>query len=95
MSLGVSDNVLLEAHSDGQNSQHPKLMAQKIGQHFWSFCWSIISILVATLRRTASNCIHKLNVDGQQILGRNESGMHSTMWRGWGVKIQNPKPGRI
>ena len=38
MSLGVSDNVLLEAHSDGQNSQHPKLTAQKIGQHLWSFC---------------------------------------------------------
>ena len=69
MSLGVSDNVLLEAHSDGQNSQHPKLTAQKIGQHSWSFWWTIISILVATLRRTASNCIHKLNVDGQQILG--------------------------
>ena len=69
MSLGVSDNVLLEAHSDGQNSQHPKLTAQEISQHSWSFWWTIISILVATLRRTASNCIHKLNVDGQQILG--------------------------
>ena len=30
MSLGVSDNVLLEAHNDGQNSQYHKLIARKM-----------------------------------------------------------------
>ena len=60
MSLGVSDNVLLEAHNDGgqnseahndggQNSQHPKLMARKmlLGNRFYCikvFFWTIISM---------------------------------------------------
>ena len=89
MSLGVSDNVLLEAHSDGQNSQHPKLMAQKFGQHLWYFCWTIISVFwwqhCAELQAIVSISWMLM---ANKFWRRNESGMHSTMWRDWGWKFR-------
>ena len=66
MSLGVSDNVLLEAHNDDpQNSQHPKLMAWKM---LLAKIYGVIVFGQIFGKMDQPSINGRLNVDKSQIL---------------------------